>query len=422
MSLNWRERVLLLQHEDTYGELPSPWASAHAVLAKDLQITPLAGDRINRDLVRPFLGAQESAMVNKRVEASFRLDAVAAGVTALDAGTAPPHSALTRAAGLAETIVGPDATIQASPPTPDPDNAPTGSFTYTAGDPYQGVLDRTVTLECTAPGASGVAEFTVSAPATRHLTAHNETGVVMTDAQPFPLPGGATIEPTVGTDFAVGDTFTIDLTAPGTFYMPVSNNFDSAHAFVQLDRNRHPMAGLRSNFGFNLEANNYLDFIYNVVALFGEPTSEGPQSVDFSAFQDPIPVEDVSTPWFAIDGIEFPLRSWSVDLGQSVNKRSLVGQNTVEITDRQSNSNSVTIEAPDVATKNFFADIAANNATVAVEVIHGLNRGETVHLSAPRAELANPRYSEEQGVAMLQLDMNLLPTDAGNDELKIGIK
>lgn len=418
--LRFNKRVLVAQLESTYGQDPGAAAAADALLAKNVELTPIDGDQLSDETVRPYFGAYEAYLVNQRVPMRFRIDAVNVGATKLDAGEAPAHSVVTRAGGMAETIVAPGATIQASPPTAD--GSPTGSFTYTAGDPYEGVLDRTVTLECTTAGGSGVAEFTVSAPATKHLSAYDQTGVVMTDGSDFPLPGGATIQPTVGTDFAVGDTFTVQLTAPGTFYTPVSGDFDSASLFMQLDRNRHPARGFRCELGLVCEANNFLGLTYDGIGLFADPSSETPFNVDYSAFENPVPVTDANTPYVAIDGTEYKLRSLELALGQQVEKRSLVGQESVEITDRQGGNSQVTIEAPDVATANFFKKIAENNAVVPVELIHGTARGATVHVEAKRAQLTQPSYSEEQGIAMLQMSLRLLPSDSGNDEITIGFK
>ena len=49
-------------------------ASSTVVLVTDLSITPQSSDVVNRDVVRPFLGASEQAFANTRVECTFSVE------------------------------------------------------------------------------------------------------------------------------------------------------------------------------------------------------------------------------------------------------------------------------------------------------------------------------------------------------------
>lgn len=417
-EISMNTAVVFNQLEETEGVLPGAFAATDAILIKSLTAEPLTGDRLTRDVVRPFFGANPGKLTATRGTMNFTTEATGAGVTALDAGTAPAYGRLLRQAGMAEVIRAPAATIAASPASGV--GGPTGTFTYVADDPFAGIVDRLVTLECTTGGGSGVAAFTVSAPATLHVAAYEALAQVMTDAAAFALVNGATITPTVGTAFEVGDTFTIQLQPPGSFYTFVSTGFESGASFFQYGPNRHLFSGLRGNVTFNASSNQYYDLAFEMMGVPSTRSSEALPAVDFSAFQDPIEVNDVDTPFVSLGGEEIVLRSFSLNAGQNVNLRSLVGRKGVRISDRES-TGSISFEALDLGTKDFFINLRDGD-DLPFELFHGLTRGSIVHTSAPRLQLTSLTYEDEDGVAMFNANISAIPTDAGNDELTIAIK
>lgn len=417
-EISMNTAVLFSQMESVEGEVAGAWAAAHAILIKNMTANPLTGNRVERDLVRPYFGANPGGMAAQHMTLQFATEAAGAGEAALDAGDAPAFGLLLRQAGMAEVTRAPATTIAASPPTEV--DTPDGSFTYAAGDPYEGIVDRLVTLTCTTGGGSGVAEFTVAAPAVAHIAAYNQTGVVMTDATPFALPGGATITPTVGDAFTMGDVFTIQLRAPGTFYNPVSTGFESGSAFFQYGPNRHLALGMRGNVTLNLQADQYCDLQFDMMAKVGARSSEALPAVDFSGFQDPLIVSDDNTPFASLGGIEVVLRSFNLNVGQNTTFRSLVGRSAAKITGRSA-SGSIVFEAQDVDDIDYFNSLRDGDY-LPFRVIHGLARGQVVDVASSRLQLTGLQYQDEDGTAMFNANIVAVPTDAGNDELTIGIK
>lgn len=100
MALLLRKRLILIEEESTYGTDPSP-TGTDAVLVRDLSITPQQSDVVNRDVVRPYLGASEQLLANTRVECTFSVELAGSGT----AGTAPQYGKALKACGLSETIV-----------------------------------------------------------------------------------------------------------------------------------------------------------------------------------------------------------------------------------------------------------------------------------------------------------------------------
>tara|TARA_R100001510_G_C7613224_1_gene176129 strand:- start:144 stop:1076 length:933 start_codon:yes stop_codon:yes gene_type:complete len=99
MALLTRKRVILIEAETFYGTDSNPSAS-DVVLVRDLSITPQASDVVNRDVVRPFLGASEQLLANTSVEVSFSVELAGSGTK----GTAPRYGAALKACGLSETV------------------------------------------------------------------------------------------------------------------------------------------------------------------------------------------------------------------------------------------------------------------------------------------------------------------------------
>ncbi|SDG60798.1 hypothetical protein [Thalassobaculum litoreum] len=417
-EISMNTAVVFNQLESTYGVSPGAMTASQAVLIKSMTAVPLTGNRVERDLVKPYFGANPGKLTAQRGTMQFTVEATGAGETALDAGTPPAFGRLLRQSVMSETMRAPAATIAASPPTGV--GGPTGTFTYAAGDPYEGIVDRLVTLLCTTGGGSGTAEFTVSAPAIAHLAAYEATEQVMTDATDFDLVHGATITPTVGTAFEVGDSYTIQLSAPGAFYTPESDTIESGESFFQYGPNRHQFLGQRGNVTINAAADGYFDLQFDFMGLPGTFSSEAIPTVDFSAFQDPLIVDNDNSPYVALGGVEIVLRSFNLNVGQNIVMRSLVGQKKVRATDRAA-SGTIVFEAPGLDDADYFANLRTG-ATLAFELIHGLLRGEIVHLTCPQLEITGLQYQDEEGVAMFSANITALPSDAGNDELTLAIK
>lgn len=100
MALLNRKRLILAKAETTYGTDATP-AGTDAVLVRNLDITPLSGDLVSRDLIRPYLGNYDQLIAKTSVAISFEVELAGSGT----AGTAPRYGAILKACGMSETIV-----------------------------------------------------------------------------------------------------------------------------------------------------------------------------------------------------------------------------------------------------------------------------------------------------------------------------
>ena len=101
MTIFFREKVLLVKPEVTYGTDPVPTAAANSILAIDMKIMPMEGRDQSRELDMPSMGAQPTIPLDLHSKMSFKVELQPSGV----AGTAPAWGPLVRACGCAQTIV-----------------------------------------------------------------------------------------------------------------------------------------------------------------------------------------------------------------------------------------------------------------------------------------------------------------------------
>ena len=100
MALIARKAYILAKAETTYATSSTP-ANTDAVLVRNLDLTPLAGDVVGRDLIRPYLGNSEQLIARTYAELKFDVELAGSGT----AGTAPRYGNLLQAAGMAATTV-----------------------------------------------------------------------------------------------------------------------------------------------------------------------------------------------------------------------------------------------------------------------------------------------------------------------------
>lgn len=100
MPLKWNRKVLLGKIETTYGTDAAPTAAANAVLATNVQLQPMEGQDVGRDLELTTLGPQATVPVEVHAKLTFEVELAASGV----AGTVPAWGTLLRGCAVAETI------------------------------------------------------------------------------------------------------------------------------------------------------------------------------------------------------------------------------------------------------------------------------------------------------------------------------
>ncbi len=98
MGLLWRKKLVLAKNESASGTA-EVLAAADAVLAINVELTPLAGETVSRELERSYYGASGELPVGSHQTLAFSTELAAGGA----AGTIPPWGRFLKSCGMSET-------------------------------------------------------------------------------------------------------------------------------------------------------------------------------------------------------------------------------------------------------------------------------------------------------------------------------
>jgi len=302
-----RKRVILIEAESSYGTDPTP-AATDVVLVRDLSITPQSSDVVNRDVVRPYLGASQQLLANTKVECTFSVELAGSGT----AGTAPRYGSALKACGFSETV------------------------------------------------ASG-------------------TSVT---------------------------------------YEPISASFSSVTIHYNVDGVRHIVTGCRGNFSLNTSVGEIPSIDFTFTGIYNAPTDTALPSVTYGNQATPLIFKNGNTTSFQLLSYAGALMSLTMDVGNSLVYRELVGgTKEVLLTDRAANG-SVTIEAPTMAQKDYFAAALVDTTLGNLTITHGTAAGNICRFSSTKVDIGDVAYGEADGVNMLEIPYTLVPSSA-NDEMSL---
>jgi hypothetical protein len=203
-------------------------------------------------------------------------------------------------------------------------------------------------------------------------------------------------------------------------YLPASEDHESLTVHFNIDGNLHALRGARGSFDLDIESPGLPRLRFKFVGLWTDVAAAALPAVDFTAFKTATPVSNANTPDFTLHAHAAVMRRLRIELGGTPEHSDLVNVEDVQITDRQSKG-SVVIRSPRVDVVNFFA-AAKDAVTGALALTHGTAAGHIVEVACPVVQVMRPRYSDEKGIAMLEMELDIQPTDAGDDELKITVR
>ena len=307
MALLSRKRLILVKTEATYGTDSSP-AGTDALLVRNLDITPLSGDVVSRDLIRPYMGNYDQLISLTSVAINFEVELAGSGT----AGTAPKYDAILKACGLAATIV-------------------------------------------------------------------SSTSVT---------------------------------------YAPVSSSFSSATIYFNVDGVLHKLTGCRGSMTMSCAVGAIPTLAFNLTGVYNAPTDTAQPAVTYSAQATPLIFREGNTSSFSFFSYSGVLQSVDFNLANDLVYRELVG-GTKEtlITDRKP-AGTVMIEAPTIATKDFFTTALASS-TGNLTFLHGTTAGNRVTFLASQVDVINPTYQDQDSIMMLSVPYVATPTTAGNNEFSL---
>lgn len=196
-------------------------------------------------------------------------------------------------------------------------------------------------------------------------------------------------------------------------YNPVSDNHESATLYFGLDGTKYVTHGARGNVTLMFEASGIPYLRFEFTGLFTEPSETAMDAPVFTAFKKPQVVTDTNTT-FDLDGNALVLRKLSLNVGNSVDPSFLVGEEIVDITDKDETVE-FTVKAVSLDVFNPYA-AALSDDDLPLTLVHGKEAGRIATLSVPNLEIQRPEGLENvNGKVEWPLRAAALPT-SGNDQ------
>lgn len=197
----------------------------------------------------------------------------------------------------------------------------------------------------------------------------------------------------------------------------ISGSEPSLTLYFFRDGQKHALVGAHGSVSLEFSRDNIPYYNFTFTGMWVDPSSVTDPTPDFTGWQTPLPVTNVNTPTVSLHGYACILESLSIDLGVDVQHADRPNEKRVSIVDRQP-AGSISFIAPALSVQNFFTAAKANTLG-ALQIVHGTTAGNIVTLDAPQVQLLEPTYGDANGETLIQANLALIPTDAGNDELTI---
>lgn len=199
-------------------------------------------------------------------------------------------------------------------------------------------------------------------------------------------------------------------------YTPISDEHESGTFHFWIGETRYVLKGCRGNCLMRVNAQGipYLEMSFS--GLFTLPSEQARINPVLSAWLGPQVATAQNTPVFTMNGQTFVMRNFSLNFGNDVQARFLVGSEGVLIVDSLDQIETQ-VEAVPLTTFNPYALALDPDARVAIALTHGTQAGKIVSLAVPTAQMQRPQgLAQEQNITEWPLRLIALPSDAGDDQ------
>ena len=199
-------------------------------------------------------------------------------------------------------------------------------------------------------------------------------------------------------------------------YAPVSSSFSSITIHYNTDGVRHIVTGCRGSFTINGSVGEIpsIDFTFGI---YNAPTDTALPTTTYGNQATPLIFKNGNTTGFQLLSHSAALQSISLDVGNELVYRELVGGTKETLITNRNISGTVQIEAMALGTKDYFAAAIAET-TGNLTFLHGTTAGNKVQVTSTKADIGDVAYSDMDGIQMLDIPYTLVPS-AANDEISI---
>ena len=202
-------------------------------------------------------------------------------------------------------------------------------------------------------------------------------------------------------------------------YTPVSSSFGSVTIHYNIDGVRHKVTGCRGTFTLNTNVGEIPTIDFSFTGIYNAPDDSALPSVTYANQATPLVFKNGNTDTFSLLSYSGCLQSASFDIGNTLVYRELIGCNKeVLITDRASNG-TVVLEAVTIATKDYFSAALTDGTLGNLTFQHGTTAGNIVDFASTKIDIGDVSYSDQDGIAMLNIPYTAVPSTAGDDEFSL---
>ncbi len=228
-----------------------------------------------------------------------------------------------------------------------------------------------------------------------------------------PAPYGAMLK-------ACGMSETILAATSATYAMVNPDAATSATLYFFMGGRRHSLVGCFGDPTFTWSRGKVPTIKFAFMGLYVLPTDVALPVPTLTAWKQPLAVNNANTTPVTLHAFAGKFTDLSVTFGNVMNYRNIVGSEAIRFTDRKI-TGTVKIEDELVATKDWWT-IMKNGSTGALALTHGIVAGSIVAASAPAVQLFSPALAADENLSVLSMNMDLLPSAAGNDEFELVVQ
>lgn len=199
----------------------------------------------------------------------------------------------------------------------------------------------------------------------------------------------------------------------------INQAIESVTLVFEQDGTRHVATGCQGTLKLSGKLNDFAKITFEFMGNYANPIDTSMLSPSWANQAAPLPVAYGNT-------TELMINSWSgaclsefeIDLKNELTKRNLANcSEQIKITDRNAEGK-LMIEAPALADQDFFSH-AKNSAVIPISFKHADASGGKVAITIPNFNVRPVKYTDLNGVVMLDVSGGLLPSSAGKDELSL---
>lgn len=202
-------------------------------------------------------------------------------------------------------------------------------------------------------------------------------------------------------------------------YEIVEDAVESGSLYFISDKVRHVLLGGQANIAPSFAPSAIPRFRVTYLGLLGTISDVATMpAVTSAGWTTPATVSKANTT-MSLHGWPSVAESLSIDLGNTLTPRFLIGDEKILISNRGATGTAV-VEGRALSEVDWF-DRALKRTRGALTFTHGKTAGNIVEITAPAVEIGRPTQGQTDGIVNYSLPLSFCPV-AGMDELKLVFK